>query len=150
MEAGINRPVTIAIGLAVVAVHRSGLGWSLAPRDTPEVPPGLTEVKEPAELSEVDRVEPPNIVTSTNYLGHRIYTVKATLRNISSPIRLVDVKLTSGILRERRFKKKIHPAFERKQPPIEPGTEYRFEIPFENPPRNGTTMFRIRRLSGSR
>jgi hypothetical protein len=137
MEAGIKRPVTIAIGLAIVAVIGVVLAWSLAPRATHHVPPGLTEVSEPAEIPKLMELSPPKILTSTNYLGHRIYTVRATLRNISnSPIRLVDVKLTFWDSQKQKIKEETHPAFEVKQSPLEPGTEYTFEIPFENPPRN--------------
>jgi hypothetical protein len=136
MEAGIKRPVTIAIGLAVVAVIGVVLAFSLAPRATPHVPPGLTEVTDPAELSKLMELTHLNILTSTNYLGHRIYTVRATLRNLSnSPIRLVDVNLTWRDTPKQIIKQETHPAFEAKQAPLEPGTEYTFDIPFENPPR---------------
>jgi hypothetical protein len=137
MEAGIKRPGTIAIGLAIVAVIGVVVAWSLAPRATPQVPPGLTEVTEPAEIPKLMEVSPPGIRTSSNYLGHRIYTVRAKLRNISnSPIRLVDVKLTFWDYKKQKIKEENHPAFELKQSPLEPGTEYMFEIPFENPPRD--------------
>jgi hypothetical protein len=136
MEAGIKRPVTIAIGLAIVAVVGVVLAWSLAPRATPDVPPGLTEVTDPVELPKLMELTHLNILTGTNFLGHRIYTVKATLKNISnSPIRLVDVKLTFLDVKQRVIQEETHPAFEPKQSPLEPGTEYTFEIPFENPPR---------------
>jgi len=136
MEAGIRRPVTISLGLAVVAFIGVVLAWSLAPRPTPHVPPGLTEVTETTELPKLMELTHLNILTSTNFLGHRIYTVKATLRNISnSPIRLVDVKFTYRDYQKQVINQETHPAFEPKQLPLEPGTEYTFEIPFENPPR---------------
>lgn len=136
MEAGIKRPVAIAIGLAVVAVVGVLLAWSLAPRATPNVPPGLTEVTDLAELQKLMDLTHLNILTSSNYLGHRIYTVRATLRNISnSPIRLVDVKLTFRDSQKQVIQQENHPAFDPRQSPLEPGTEYTFEIPFENPPR---------------
>ena len=136
MEAGIKRPATIAIGLAVVAAIGVLLAWSLTPRVAPAVPPGLTEVADIAEIKKLVEMSHLGILTSTNYLGHRIYTVRATLRNISaSPIRLVDVKMTFRDSEKRTIQEEIRPAFELRQPPLEPGTEYRFEIPFENPPR---------------
>lgn len=136
MEAGIKRPVAIAIGLAVVAVIGVLLAWSLAPRATPNVPPGLTEVTDLAELPKLMELTHLNILTSANYLGHRIYTVRATLRNISnSPIRLVDVKLTFRDAQKQVIQQENHSAFDPRQSPLEPGTEYTFEIPFENPPR---------------
>jgi hypothetical protein len=136
MEAGIKRPVTIVIGLAIVAVVGVVLAWTLAPRATPHVLPGLTEVTDSGELKKMMELSSPQIKTSSNYLGHRIYTVWATLRNISnSPIRLVDVKLTYRDAQKQVIQQETHPAFDPKQSPLEPGTEYRFEIPFENPPR---------------
>jgi Protein of unknown function (DUF3426) len=136
MQSGVTRTATIALGLAVVIGLAIVAVWGLAPRDTPEVPPGLTEVKEPAEIQKRIDLSHLHIVSSSNYLGHRIYTVKATLRNISNePIRLVDVKLIFMDYDKKVIQEQVHPAFEAKHPPIEPGTEYRFEIPFENPPR---------------
>ena len=136
MESGVKRPVTIAIGLALVATVAVVLAWSLAPRAAPDLPPGLTEVTDPPELDRSIKLSHLSILTSTNYLGHRIYTVTATLKNLSnSPIRLVDVKMTFRDSTKRVIHEEVHPAFEPKQRPIEPDTEYRFEVPFENPPR---------------
>jgi hypothetical protein len=136
MEADIKRPVTIGIGFAVVAVIGVVVAWSLSPRNTPGVPPGLTEVTDPAEVSKLMELTHLNILTSTNYLGHKIYTVKATLRNISnSPIRLVDVKFTFRDAQKQVIQQENHPAFEPRQSPLQSGAEYIFNIPFENPPR---------------
>lgn len=136
MESGVKRPVTIAIGLALVATVAVVLAWSLAPRAAPDLPPGLTEVTDAPELERSIELSDLGILTSTNYLGHRIYTVRATLKNLSnSPIRLVDVKMTFRDGTKRVIQEEVHPAFEPKQRPLEPDTEYRFEVPFENPPR---------------
>lgn len=137
MNLGINRPFTIAIGLAIVAiVFGIFLVRGLAPRAKPEIPPDLTEVTDPAEIEKLLEMSHLGILTSSNYLGHRIYTVRATLRNISAmPIRLVDVKMTFLDSEKKPIHDEVHPAFELKQRPLQPGTEYRFELPFENPPR---------------
>ena|SRR5687768_2812868 len=136
MESAIKRPATIAIGLAIVISIGVILAWSLAPRETPAIPSGLTEVTDPHELQKLIEIGPPSIVTGSNYLEQRIYTVRATLRNISSsPIRLVDVRMTYRSSDKRSILEEVHPAFEPRQPPLEPGTEYRFEISFENPPK---------------
>ena len=136
MESGVTRPASIAVGLAVVIAAGVFTVWSLAPGAPPEMPPGLAEVKDLAEIQTTIELSHLNIVSSSNYLGHFVYTVKATLRNISTkPIRLVDVKWTFFDYNKKPIHEETHPAFEAKQPPLEPGTEYRFEIPFENPPR---------------
>lgn len=136
MESSIARPVTIAIGLAVVLALGIFVVWSFAPSAAPETAPGLTEVKDAAQIEKAVELSHLHIVSSSNYLGHFVYTVKATLRNVSDkPIRLVDVKWTFYDYDKKVIKEEIHTAFEPKQAPLEPGTEYMFEIPFENPPR---------------
>ena len=136
MDEGIKRPATIALGLAILAAVAILSAWSLSPGVAPAVPERLTEVTDKSELQKLIELSHLGILTSTNYLGHRIYTVRATLRNISaSPIRLVDVKMTFTDTELRVIKEETHAAFETKRPPLEPGTEYRFEIPFENPPK---------------
>lgn len=136
MDSGVTRPFTIAIGLAVVIALGVFIVWSVAPGAEPKTPPDLTEVKEPAEIQKTIELSRLHIVSSSNYLGHFVYTVKATLRNVSDkPVRLVDVKWTFFDYDKKIIKEEVHTAFQPKQAPLEPGTEYMFEIPFENPPR---------------
>jgi hypothetical protein len=135
MEASITRPITLAIGLVFVIVLGILAVWGLAPGDVPDVPPGLTEVKDPAELEKMIEISRIGILTSTNYLGHRVYTVRGTLKNIAAmPIRLVAVTMTFRDYDKKAIHAEERPAFEPKQRPLEPGTEYRFEIAFEDPP----------------
>lgn len=135
MEPGVARPFTIAIGLATVIALAVVMVWSVAPRAAPDLAPGLTEIKDPAEIQKTIDLSHLHIVSSSNYLGHFVYTVKARLRNVSSmPIRLVDVKWTFFDYDKKVIREETHTAFELKQAPLEPGTEYMFEIPFENPP----------------
>ena len=136
MDADIKRPATIALGLALVATVAILLVWSVSPSVVPDVPPELTEVTDKSEIQKLIEMSHLGILTSTNYLGHRIYTVRATLKNISaSPIHLVEVKMTFRDEQKRSIQEDVRPAFEPRRPPLEPGTEYRFEIPFENPPK---------------
>ena len=136
MDADIKRPATIALGLALVVTVAILLAWSVSPGVVPAVPPELTEVTDKSEIEKLIEMSHLGILTSTNYLGHRIYTVRATLKNISpSPIHMVEVKMTFRDEQKRSIQEDVRPAFEPKRPPLEPGTEYRFEIPFENPPK---------------
>lgn len=130
-----RRAGALGIGLVSVIILGILIVWALGPRDLPRTPPGLTEVKDPAELLKMIELNHLSILTSTNYLGHRVYTVKATLKNISGmPIRLVDVKMTFLDYDKKTIHEEVHSAFESKMPPLQPDTEYRFEIAFENPP----------------
>jgi hypothetical protein len=136
MDESIKRTAIIALVLAIVVAAGVLVAWSLTPRVAPEIPTKLTEVTDNAELKKFIEMSHLGILTSTNYIGHRIYTVHATLKNISpSPIRLVDVKMTFRDVHKRGIHEETHPAFETRQSALEPGTEYRFEIPFENPPK---------------
>jgi hypothetical protein len=136
MESSIARPVTIVIGLSIVIALGIFMVWGVAPTPVPETPPGLTEVKEAAEIPGLVQLNRLHIVSSSNYLGHFVYTVKATLRNVGdTPVRLIDVKWTFYDYNKKVIKEEVHTAFEPKQAPLEPGTEYMFEIPFENPPK---------------
>jgi len=127
----------IGLGIGVIALGILAFWW-LAPAEAPAVPAapaGATEVKNPAQLEKVIAIGPPSIVTSTNFIGHKIYTVKATLKNISSmPIRLVDVKMTFLDDNKKQIHEEIRSPLEPRMRPMEPGSEFPFEIRFENPP----------------
>jgi hypothetical protein len=136
MKAGTTRAVALGIGAVVVIVAGIVAISVLAPGDTSRIPPGLTEVTDPASLEKMLEMSRLGILTSTNYLGHRVYTVRATLKNISSmPIRLVDVKLTFMDYDKKPIQEEIRSALDPKQKSLLPGADYQFEIAFENPPR---------------
>lgn len=136
MRAGVARPVAIGIGIAIVAAIGLVVVWGVRPSATPSIPAGLTEVSDPLELEKIVENSRPQILTSTNYLGHKVYIVRTTLKNVSQkPIRLVDVKLTFVDYDKKTIKEDVRTAFEPKQRPLAPGTEYLAELAFENPPK---------------
>ncbi len=136
MQTGVARPVTIGIGVVVVAALGLLAVWGIGPTTAPAVPAGLTEVSAPAELERTVELSRLGILTSTNYLNQKVYIVRATLKNISAhPLRLIDVKMTWVDYDKKTIKEEIRTAFEPKQRPLEPGTEYRVELAFENPPK---------------
>jgi hypothetical protein len=137
MEARVVRPAAIGIGIAVVAAVGLLFVWGIAPGKTISMPAGLTEVNGPAELQKMVELSHVGILTSTNYLGQKVYIVRATLKNVSTmPVRLIDVKMTFLDYENKMIHEEARTAFGLKQRPLEPGTEYRAEIAFENPPRN--------------
>jgi hypothetical protein len=135
MEAGIKRPVAVGLGLAVVVVLGVVAMLLLAPDDEPAIPSDLTIVKDPTSLKEFVELTHLGILTSTNFLGHRVYIVTASLKNISDrPIRVIDVKLTFLDYQKKTIYEEGRTAFDIKNSPLQVGSEYRMEIPFENPP----------------
>jgi len=137
MEAGVARPVAIGIGIAVVAAIGLLFVWGLSPGTTVSLPAGITEVNDPSELQKIVELSHVGILTSTNYLGHKVYIVRATLKNVGDkPLRLIDVKMSFSDYEKKMIHEETRTAFGLKQRPLEPGTEYRAEIAFENPPKN--------------
>jgi hypothetical protein len=136
METGAARPAAIGIGVVVAAALGLLALWGLGPRTSPAVPAGLTEVSDAAELQRIVELSRLGILTSTNYLNQKVYIVRATLKNVSAkPVRLIDVKMTWVDYDKKTVKEEVRTAFEPKQRPLEPGTEYRVELAFENPPK---------------
>ena len=136
MEIGVARPVTIGIGVVVVATLGLLAVWGIGPSTAPAVPPGLTEVTDPSELQRIVEVSRLGILTSTNYLNQKVYIVRVTLKNVSAkPVRLIDVKMTWVDYDKKTIKEEVRTAFDPKQRPLETGTEYRAELAFENPPK---------------
>ena len=137
MAAGVARPAAIGIGLAVVAVIGLLFAWVFAPGSTPSTPAGLKEIVDPGDLQNAVQLSHLGILTSTNYLGQKVYLVRATLKNVSGmPIRLIDVKMTFFDDEKKMIHEETRTAFTLKQKPLEPNTEYRAEVAFENPHRN--------------
>jgi len=136
METGVARPVVIGIGVVLIAAVALLALWGIGPSAAPTVPPGLTEVSDPSELEKIVELSRLGILTSTNYLNQKVYIVRATLKNISAkPVRLIDVRMTWVDYEKKTIKEEVRTAFEPKQRPLEPGTEYRVELAFENPPK---------------
>jgi|SRR5688572_6437286 hypothetical protein len=130
-----RRPSIIIVGMLVLGLGVIGT-WVLSPKSTPAVPEGLTEVTAAEEIKQKVELSHIGIATSTNYLGHKVYLVHGTLKNISAtPLRLVDVKMSFVDHHQKPVEESVHKAFEPKWNPLEPGTEYRFEMAFENLPR---------------
>jgi hypothetical protein len=136
MNAGISRTTAITIGVAVVLVGGIVTALVLTPSKAPSLPPDLTVVEDSPKIGELVEMTHLQILTSTNYLGHRVYIVTANLKNISkTPIRLVKVKLTFLDYEKKVIHEEVQTAYDLKQHPLESGTEYGFEVPFENPPK---------------
>jgi hypothetical protein len=131
------RPAAVGIGIAVVIAVGLLFMWGAAPDKASSLPSGLTEITDPAQLQKTIGLSRLGILTSTNFIGQKIYLVRATLKNVSDkPIRLVDLKMTFFDYEKKVIQDEVRTAYGLKQKPLEPGAEYRVELAFENPPKN--------------
>ena len=129
---GDKRTVLIIGGVMLVALGLVG-AWSVTSSD---VPTTLTEVTDQAAIQSMLQLGDVNILTSENYVGHRLRVIQGWLKNVSDkPIRMVEVKFTFTDYDGKSVQESVHRTFEPTQRPIDPGTEYRFDINFENLPR---------------
>ena len=146
MNSGVSRTVTIGLGLAAVLVVGVLAVWGLTSVSPPDKPAGLTEIVEASELGSAVNLDRVGILTSTNFLGHRIYVVRGTLKNVSAmSLRSIDVKMNFVDYDGKTIHEEVHTAFDLKQRPLEPGTDYQFELNFENLPK--TWNYRVPKVS---
>ena len=135
---GNMRTVFIIGGLIAVALSLV-LAWAYT---SPDTAPQLSEITDPATIQNAIQLTDTGILTSENYVGHRLRVIRGWLKNVSDkPIRMVEVKFTFTDFDGKPIQESVHRAFEPTQKPIDPGTSYRFEINFENLPR--TWNYRI-------
>jgi hypothetical protein len=137
VEAGVKRPVTIGIGVALVVAIGALAIFLLTPNNTSDLPSGVATIKDPASIAQFVQMTHLGILTSTNFLGHRVYTVTANLKNLSDKsIRRIDVKLEFFDYEKHRIHDEVRTAFDLRNPPLTAGMEYSLRIAFENPPTN--------------
>src|SRR5689334_19788046 len=116
---GDKRTVFIIGGLIVVALALV-LGWAYT---SPDPSPSLTEITDPAAIQNAIQLTDTGILTSENYVGHRLRVIRGWLKNVSDkPIRMVDVKFTFTDYDGKPVQESVNRAFEPIQKPIDPGT----------------------------
>lgn len=136
MDSGISRLLTIGLGLAAIALIGFVVVWGFTSNGSYEAPADLTEASDDAAIGSLVTLSQVGILTSTNFLGHKIYVVRGTLMNISSvALRSIDVKMSFVDYSNKPIHEEVHTAFDSNQRPLEPGTDYQFEINFENLPK---------------
>ena len=129
---GDKRTAFIIGGLVVVAVGLIFI-WAYSSSDRA---PALTEVSDASTIQNAVQLTDTGILTSENYVGHRLRVIRGWLKNVSDkPIRMVEVKFTFTDYDGKPIQESVNRAFEPTQKPIDPGSSYRFEINFENLPR---------------
>lgn len=131
-----ERRTVLTILLTIVSAFVLLGAWIYAPRTTAVQETDFTEVTDPAALQSMVQLTRPSIATSENYVGHRIRLIYGSLKNVSDKsIRMIEVKMAFTDFDGKPVQEGVYQAFEPKQRPLKPGTEYRFEIAFEGLPR---------------
>jgi len=122
----------VLIGLVVFA------GWSFGPGRSQIESSKLQEITDPAIIRNTVELTHLSIATSDTFAGNiRIRNITGLLKNISSaPIRKIDLKMIFTDYEGKTIQESTHTAFSPRKRPLEPGTQFRFEINFENLPKS--------------
>lgn len=145
-----ERRAAIIIGLSIVAVVGLILAWALSPAgpDQATQSGSQTEVTDTAAIQNSVQLSRLGIFTSENYVGHKIRLITGVLKNVADkPIRMIEVKMVFTDFEGRPVHEYVGKAFESTQRPLNAGSEYRFEINFENLPRTWNYRLPITEIS---
>jgi hypothetical protein len=134
---GERRPVIIIVG-SIAVVLALVLGWAFAPSAEDEAAAApLTETTDPAAIQDQVQLSRISIATSENFARQKIRVISGLLTNVSDkPLRMADVKMVFTDYDGKPVYEYTDPVLERRQKPVAPGAEYRFEVRLENLPRN--------------
>src|SRR5713226_5675360 len=122
----------ILIGGAIVVVVAIFLLWAIVPsaQDTP-----LTEVSDPSTVQSYLQLSHLSIATSENFARQKIYVISGYLKNVSDkPVRMVEVKMVFTDFAGKPILDYSQKVLDRKEKPLAPGTQFRFEVRQENLP----------------
>jgi hypothetical protein len=133
-----ERRSILIIGGAVFIALAVFVGWSLGPGRSVSGTSNLTEIKDPTAIQNTVELTHLSILTSDTYAGNiRIRNITGLLKNISTrPIRKIDLKMTFTDYEGKTIQESTHTAFSPRKKPLDPGTQFRFEVNFENLPRS--------------
>src|SRR4051812_32951036 len=132
-----RRSILITGGAVLIAVAVF-VGWSLGPGRNRNDSSRLIEITDPATIQKTVELTHLSITTSDTFAGNiRIRNITGLLKNISStPIRRIDLKLMFSDYDGKTIQESTHTAFSPRKRPLDPGTQFRFEINFENLPKS--------------
>jgi hypothetical protein len=128
---------TIVIVASLVLVMGFILAWVfVAPaRDQAAAVP-LSETSDPATIQSSTQLTHLSIATSENFARQKIYVISAYLKNLSNkPLRQAEVKMVFTDYDNKPIHEYSQKVLDRNQKPLEPGSEFRFEVRQENLPR---------------
>src|SRR6185295_1409780 len=132
-----DRRSILITGIAVFLAVALFAGWSLSHRRSPSELAVLTEITDPAAIQNTAQLTHLSISTSDTYAGNiRIRNITGVLTNISAmPVRRIDLKMTFTDYDGNTIQESSHTVFDPRKKPLDPGSQYRFEVNFENLPK---------------
>jgi hypothetical protein len=128
---------TIIVVSSLVLVVGFVIAWVfVAPAHDQAASAPLTETSDPATIQSSTQLTHVSIATSENFARQKIYIISAYLKNLSSkPLRQAEVKMVFTDYDNKPIHEYTQKVLDRSQKPLEPGTEFRFEVRQENLPR---------------
>lgn len=128
---------TIIIVASLVLLIGFTLAWVfVAPAHDQAAAAPLTETSDPATIQSSTQLTHLSIATSENFARQKIYVISAYLKNLSNkPLRQAEVKMVFTDYDNKPIHEYTQKVLDRSQKPLEPGSEFRFEVRQENLPR---------------
>jgi Protein of unknown function (DUF3426) len=128
---------TIIIVASLVLLIGITLAWVfVAPAHDQAAAVPLTETSDPATIQSSTQLTHLSIATSENFARQKIYVISAYLKNLSNkPLRQAEVKMVFTDYDNKPIHEYSQKVLDRNQKPLEPGSEFRFEVRQENLPR---------------
>ena len=132
----VGASIVVVVGLVVLCALVPSTQDPISTAPLTEVVTDTSSIQSHVQLSHT------SIVTSENFVGHKIRVIEATMKNISyKPIRMVEVKMVFTDFDGKPVQEYSQKVLETNQKPLAPGEEFRFEVRLENLPR--TWNYRI-------
>lgn len=133
---GEHRSIIIIVGTIAVVLGLV-LAWVLAPSAEDELAASpLTEVTDTAAIQNNSQLSHLSIATSENFAQQKIRIISAHMKNLSDkPIRMAEVKMVFTDFDGKPVYEYTDTVLNRRQRPLAPGEEFRFEVRVENLPR---------------
>lgn len=133
---GEKRSATI-IAVAIFIVVGLVLVWAWSPSIQNRAAPGpVSEISDSGQIQNSIELSHLGIATSENFVGHRIRVIGGTLKNISvKPIRMIEVKMVFTDYDGQSVQDYTQKVLQPNHKPLDPGTQFRFEVRLENLPR---------------
>jgi Protein of unknown function (DUF3426) len=127
---------TIIIAVSIALIIGLIVGWNAISSGQQETPTAISEVSDPAVIQNSAPLSHLSIATSENFARQKIYVISAYLKNAADkPLRMAEVKLTFTDFDGKPIHEYSQRVLNSNQRPVDPGSEFRFEVRQENLPR---------------